>query len=83
MQPADASGWSEYYRFQPTTDQERSALEKIYATDRACTKQLEQGLSREAANARIVELLNADHYVFFSNEADVLREMRAFLAGLP
>jgi len=82
MQPADASGWSEYYRFQPKTDMERGALDEIYATDRACTKLLEQGLSREAPNVRIVELLNADHYVFFSNEADVLREMRAFIQHL-
>jgi len=30
--------------------------------------------------ARVVRLPNANHYVFISNEADVLREMRAFLA---
>jgi hypothetical protein len=34
-------------------------------------------------NARVVRLPNANHYVFFSNEADVLREMHAFIAGLP
>ncbi len=82
-QPNQSTGWSEYYRFQPMTDEERVALDKIYATDRACTKQLEQTLKDEAPNARIIELHNADHYVFFSNEADVLREMRAFLKGLP
>jgi len=32
--------------------------------------------------ARIVRLPNADHFVFRSNEADVLREMNAFLATL-
>jgi pimeloyl-ACP methyl ester carboxylesterase len=32
--------------------------------------------------ARVVRLANADHYVFLSNEADVLRELRAFIAGL-
>jgi pimeloyl-ACP methyl ester carboxylesterase len=32
--------------------------------------------------ARIVRLPRANHYVFLSNEADVLREMRAFLATL-
>ena len=31
-------------------------------------------------NARVVKLTSANHYVFLSNEADVLREMRAFLA---
>jgi non-heme chloroperoxidase len=33
--------------------------------------------------ARVVRLPNADHYVFRSNEADVLREMNAFIASLP
>ena len=33
--------------------------------------------------ARVVRLPHADHYVFRSNEAEVLREMNAFTAGLP
>lgn len=33
--------------------------------------------------ARIVRIANADHFVFKSNEADVLREMDAFIAQLP
>jgi len=32
--------------------------------------------------ASILRLPHANHYVFLSNEADVLREMRAFLASL-
>ena len=32
--------------------------------------------------ARVVRLPNADHYVYNSNEADVLREIATFLAGL-
>jgi pimeloyl-ACP methyl ester carboxylesterase len=34
-------------------------------------------------NHRVVELSNANHYVFFSNEADVLREVRQFVSSLP
>jgi pimeloyl-ACP methyl ester carboxylesterase len=34
-------------------------------------------------SAQIVLLPNADHYVFNSNEEDVLREMNAFMAKLP
>ena len=34
-------------------------------------------------SARVVRFANADHYIFRSNEADVLREMNAFIAGLP
>jgi pimeloyl-ACP methyl ester carboxylesterase len=32
--------------------------------------------------AHVVELPNASHFVFLSNEADVLREIRDFVAGL-
>jgi hypothetical protein len=31
----------------------------------------------------VVRLPHANHYVFFSNEEDVLREMNAFLGSLP
>ncbi len=34
-------------------------------------------------SARVVRLLHANRYVFFSNEADVLREINAFLGNLP
>ncbi len=34
-------------------------------------------------SARVVLLPNGDHEVFVSNEAEVLREMRAFIQGLP
>jgi pimeloyl-ACP methyl ester carboxylesterase len=33
--------------------------------------------------ARVVRLPHADHYVFRSNETDVLREMKAFINSLP
>ena len=45
----------------------------------AMAKAFEKGLP----SARVVWLAHADHYVFRSNEADVLREMNAFIAGLP
>jgi hypothetical protein len=41
-------------------------------------KSIEDGLP----SARVVRLPGANHYVFLSNEADVLREMRAFLSRL-
>jgi hypothetical protein len=37
---------------------------------------------RGLPSARVVRIPNADHYVFQSNEAEVLREMNAFIAGL-
>jgi hypothetical protein len=45
----------------------------------AMAKAFEKGLP----SARVVWLAHADHYVFRSHEADVLREMNRFIAGLP
>lgn len=42
-------------------------------------KAFEQGVPQ----ARVVRLPHANHYVFRSNEDDVLREVRKFLSGLP
>ncbi|HTE47375.1 MAG TPA: hypothetical protein VK636_19140 [Gemmatimonadaceae bacterium] len=38
---------------------------------------------RGVPGARVVRLPNADHFVFRSNEADVVREIRAFVDTLP
>jgi pimeloyl-ACP methyl ester carboxylesterase len=38
---------------------------------------------RRLPAARVVVLPNANHYVFKSNEAEVLRDIRAFIDGLP
>jgi hypothetical protein len=40
-------------------------------------------LQADYPNARIVRLHHANHYVFLSDEADVLREMNALIKGLP
>jgi hypothetical protein len=46
---------------------------------KAQAKAFETGLPA----ARVVRLADADHYVFQSNERDVLREIGAFINGLP
>jgi non-heme chloroperoxidase len=54
--------------------------EKVDSThEEAQAKAFEKGIS----SARVVWVPHANHYVFFSNEADVLREMHAFLGSLP
>jgi non-heme chloroperoxidase len=45
----------------------------------AMAKAFEKGLP----SARVIWLAHAEHFVFRSNEADVIREMNAFIAGLP
>jgi hypothetical protein len=45
----------------------------------AQAKAFEKGLP----SAKVIWIAHADHYVFRSHEDDVLREMKAFMDGLP
>lgn len=65
------------------TDQERSALRQEYDATRALYARWQQDLRAALPDARIVDLTGANLFMFLSNEADVLREMRAFAASLP
>jgi hypothetical protein len=60
--------------------QERTALRQQYAAVRAMYTRWQQDLLAAIPTARIVELPGANLYMFASNEADVLREIRAFAA---
>ncbi len=42
----------------------------------------EKAVEDGVPTAHVITVPGANHYIFLSNEADVLREMRAFLAGL-
>jgi hypothetical protein len=53
------------------------------ARDEANTGAQAKAFESGVPSARVVRLPHANHYVFFSNEADVLREMNAFLGSLP
>jgi pimeloyl-ACP methyl ester carboxylesterase len=48
----------------------------------ARNKERLDGLERDLPTARIVRLAYADHYLWRTNEADVLREIRGFLSRL-
>jgi non-heme chloroperoxidase len=63
-------------------EQERAALRQEYAATRALYVRWQQDLLAAVPTARIVELPGASLYMFLSNEADVLREIRAFAATL-
>jgi len=57
----------------------RAAME---ARDEVTTGEQAKAFERGLPSARVVRLPHANHYVFLSNEADVLREMNAFLNSL-
>ena len=61
-------------------DQERAALRQYHAAVRALYTRWQQDLRTGVPTARIVELTGANLFMFLSNEADVLREIRAFAA---
>jgi hypothetical protein len=52
-------------------------------THRAMLEKWQTDLRAGVPDARIVELPDANLYMFISNEADVIRELRAFVATLP
>lgn len=58
----------------------RAAME---ANDKRSVENQATAFERQVPSAHVVRIPNANHYVFRSNEADVLREMNAFIATLP
>jgi pimeloyl-ACP methyl ester carboxylesterase len=55
---------------------------KMEARDEAATGAQAKAFENGVRSARVVRLPHASHYVFRSNEADVLREMSAFIGKL-
>jgi non-heme chloroperoxidase len=61
-----------------------AAQRAVYeARDEITTGAQAKAFEKGVPSARVVRLPHARHFVFRSNEADVLREMNAFIAGLP
>jgi pimeloyl-ACP methyl ester carboxylesterase len=61
-------------------DAERAAAD---ARDEATTGAQAKAFESGVPSARVIRLPHANHFVFISNEDDVLREMNAFLSNLP
>jgi pimeloyl-ACP methyl ester carboxylesterase len=64
----------------PMDEAQRAVYE---ARDEVTTGAQAKAFGDGVPTARVVRLPRARHYVFRSNEMDVLREMNAFIAGLP
>jgi pimeloyl-ACP methyl ester carboxylesterase len=60
---------------------EDRAVEEFQAATMVYIKRYEKSLLAGVPGARIVEVPGANHYIFISNEADVVREIRAFVRG--
>ncbi len=66
----------------PANDQQRAAVSQVHAAKRARLAKWQRGLRAGVPSARIVDLPGANLFMFLSNEADVIREVRAFAATL-
>jgi len=66
----------------PANDLQRAAGDQVYVAKRARLAKWQQPLRTGVPSARIVELPGASLFMFLSNEADILREVRAFAATL-
>ena len=66
----------------PTIAKDPAKLAAFDASDEASTGAQATAFEKGVPSARVVRLAHANHYVFLSNEADVLREMNTFLASL-
>jgi non-heme chloroperoxidase len=60
----------------------RAAANAYSASLTALTQKQERAVENGVHAARVVTVAGANHYVFLSNESEVLREMRAFLSRL-
>jgi len=63
-------------------DQDRKALEDLYAADQKYLSQFIGDFQTAVPTARVIKMYGANHCIFISNQTDVLFEMRAFMSRL-
>jgi len=67
----------------PVFGNNSAAREAFDAIDEVATGDQAKAFETGLPSARVVRLPHANHYLFRSNESDVLREMNAFINNLP
>jgi pimeloyl-ACP methyl ester carboxylesterase len=60
----------------------QEAAKKFAASEMPLVERQAKAIEDAVPTTRVVRIANANHVIFISNEADVLREMQAFLKGL-
>jgi pimeloyl-ACP methyl ester carboxylesterase len=61
----------------------QAAVKTYAAAYEDYTKRQAKAVAAGMPRARVITVPSANHFVFISNEAEVLREMNVFMAGLP
>lgn len=67
------------HEFPPFIENDPTAVKALDTAALAQQKAFEKGVP----SARVLLIPHANHYVFISSQADVLRDMRAFISALP
>jgi pimeloyl-ACP methyl ester carboxylesterase len=71
------------FGFAPKTTEDRAAIDRFMARSAIVFGRWITKLERGVPHPRLVYYPGAGHYVYFTREADVLREIHAFIAALP
>jgi non-heme chloroperoxidase len=69
-------------KYEPKDAQERNAIAAFDAATDAYIARWKKSLKSAPGGVRITDIPGANHYLFLSNESDVIREIRTFLEGL-
>jgi pimeloyl-ACP methyl ester carboxylesterase len=78
-----ASLESQIKRYPPQTAEERDAMKQVFDADVAWTRRSIDRMKLGVPAARVVEMPEAGHCIFLTNEPEVLLEFRKFLTSLP
>ena len=70
------------HAFGPAGAQDPSKLAQMAAEDKARVSEQADAFQAGNPQARVIRIPNADHFIYRSNESDVLREIDAFMATL-
>jgi pimeloyl-ACP methyl ester carboxylesterase len=68
---------------QPRNDDDRAVLMALGKATQAVFDRWSANLKRGVPGAKVIDLPGATHYLWMTREADVLREIHAFIAALP
>jgi non-heme chloroperoxidase len=68
--------------YEVRNDEDLRALENLYAADQKYLSQFIADFQSAVPTARVIRMFGASHYIFISNQTDVLFEMRSFMSRL-
>lgn len=81
--PRSAGGAPQPGGYRPKDADERAAIDAFSSATVAYVERWKKNLQSGGRGARFVDLPGAGHYVFLTREAEVLRGLQEFVAGLP